>query len=67
MSTDITPTTINGATQLEDGKKQNTTNHEEYGEEAEMDDLRKAAAEQRVEVTEEDVSFPSQKHPVAQV
>lgn len=58
MSTDISPTAINGATQLEDHKKQkNATDHEEFGgEEAEMDDLRKAAAEQRVEVTPEDVS-----------
>jgi hypothetical protein len=56
MSTDITPTTINGATHLQDGQQKKTsTNHEEFGEEAEMDDLRKAAAEQRVEVSPEDV------------
>lgn len=58
MSTDITPTTINGATQLGDRdeqQKKTSTNHEEFGEEAEMDDLRKAAAEQRVEVSPEDV------------
>lgn len=56
MSTDISPTTINGATQLQDEQQKKTsTNHEEFGEEAEMDDLRKAAAEQRVEVSPEDV------------
>lgn len=56
MSTDISPTTMNGATQLEDAnQKKNNTNHEEFGEAAEMDDLRKAAAEHQVEVTPEDV------------
>ena len=56
MSTDISPTTINGATQLKDDQhKKTNTNHEEFGEEAEMEDLRKAATEQRVEVSPDDV------------
>ena len=59
MSNDISPTTppavsANG----DEGRKKSTVNHEEFGDETEMDDLRKAADEQRIEVTPEDVCFP---------
>ena len=60
MSNDISPTAPPAAPiNADDGKKKNTVNHEEFGNETEMDDLRKAADEQRIEVTPEDVRFSS--------
>jgi hypothetical protein len=56
MSNDISPTPISGGAAVEDGKKKNNVNHEEFGE-TEMDDLRKVADDQRIEVTPEEVRF----------
>lgn len=53
----ITPSTAPAtATNIEDGKKKNNVDHEEFGD-TEMDDLRKVADEQRIEVTPQDVRF----------
>jgi hypothetical protein len=60
MSNDISPTPISGGAVVEDGKKKNNVNHEEFGE-TEMDDLRKVADDQRIEVTPEEVGFPALK------
>ena len=57
MSNDISPTPVSGPGVVEDGKKNNNVNHEEFGE-TEMDDLRKIADDQRIEVTPEEVGFP---------
>jgi len=56
MSNDISPTPVSGPGVVEDGKKNNNVNHEEFGE-TEMDDLRKIADDQRIEVTPEEVGF----------
>ena len=55
MSNDISPTPVSVGV-VEDGKKKGHVNHEEFGE-TEMDDLRKVADEQRIEVTPEEVSI----------
>jgi len=55
MSNDISPTPVPVGV-VEDGKKKGHVNHEEFGE-TEMDDLRKVADEQRIEVTPEEVSI----------
>jgi hypothetical protein len=39
---------------MDDGRKKNNVDHEEFGD-TEMEDLRKPADEQRIEVTPEDV------------
>jgi len=57
MSNDISPTPVSGPGVVEDGKKKNNVNHEEFGE-TEMDDLRKIGDDQRIEVTPEEVGFP---------
>lgn len=56
MSNEISPTPVHSAppAAMEDGKKKNNVDHEEFGE-TEMDDLRKVGDEQRIEVTPEDV------------
>lgn len=60
MSNDISPTPNSGGTVVEDGKKKDNVNHEEFGE-TEMDDLRKPADDQRIEVTPEEVDFPDRQ------
>jgi hypothetical protein len=62
MSNDISPITpaataptTNTVSEVEDGKKKSQVNHEEFGNETEMDDLRKPSDEQRIDVTPEDV------------
>jgi len=67
MSNDISPitpaatapntNTTSTISEVEDGKKKNQVNHEEFGNETEMDDLRKPTDEQRIDVTPEDVSL----------
>jgi hypothetical protein len=61
MSNDISPVTPAATaptiSEVEDGKKKTQVNHEEFGNETEMDDLRKPSDEQRIDVTPEDVCF----------
>jgi hypothetical protein len=57
MSNDISPAPVPRGAVVEDGKKKNNVNHEEFGE-TEMDDLGKVGDEQRIEVTPEEVSLP---------
>jgi hypothetical protein len=64
MATDISPTTPATVSStgtpapipagMDDGRKKNNVDHEEFGD-TEMEDLRKPADEQRIEVTPEDV------------
>lgn len=74
MSNDISPPTAAAVVpapvhpiEAGSGKKNGsgTVDHEEYGNETEMDDMRKPTDDQRIEVTPEDVSrgsFSSRLH-----
>lgn len=61
MSTDIAPTSTKAPAELEAGPKKptaaGTVNHEEFGNETELEDMRKPTDDQQVDVTPEDVGI----------